>query len=229
MLAIFILSLPVALGGLFFTLFHLARRAQALGRTATTPALAEVGQDVCLVGIAQPDDPPGRSPLSEAPVLWLRASEIARGNRHTHSYDLGKVSTRFLLVDETVPDASVVIESKKISDLHILMHNRRYSKNGAALGNGELADDAMQGILAAVKFHLIERGKEERAVYPGDRIWAHGKLAQHDGKLRLGGFSAWLDDRPPEARVAWSGAHARVGAMGTGAAAVLALFSYLLA
>lgn len=133
-------------------------------------------------------------------------------NASSSSHSIGKVATTFLLVDETVPNASVAVESAKLRD--VLVRTRFASSDGRL-------HDAGQGQLAtAIRYvrHLTSsHGLEEKAIYPGDRLWVHGPLKDRGGYLGFG-RRAWLDDRAPDDRVAW---HTNFAAFG-GVVVVLA-------
>jgi hypothetical protein len=81
-----------------------------------------------------------------------------------------------------------------------------------------------------IRFHLLEKeGVEERAIRPGDRIWAHGRIRERDGELVLYGYSAWLDDRAPIERAAHAGDFARMAGMIGATGVAMTLIGWLMA
>ena len=211
-----IIAVLIGIPALLFALYHLGRRQQAVGcAEVATPAGAAPTKSASLVGVAYPWEPAGASPVTRRPVLWVRARKTVAGvgrNASSSSHSIGKVATTFLLVDETVPNASVAVESAKLRD--VLVRTRFASSDGRL-------HDAGQGQLAtAIRYvrHLTSsHGLEEKAIYPGDRLWVHGPLKDRGGYLGFG-RRAWLDDRAPDDRVAW---HTNFAAFG-GVVVVLA-------
>lgn len=230
-----VLGLPMAIFGLIFALVHLSHRQRAVGREVITPATAVEAKDVSVVGIVQPLEDTDQSPVSGDPVVWLRAFKTfqgffrSSGGSASHVRRIGKHNSRFALVDEFNPDKQVVIDGKRISETWILLENRRYRLDGTRINSSEDKPGAMQSIGRLLRFHLLEReGVEERAIRPGDRIWAHGRVRQRDGELVLYGFSAWLDDRPPTERAAQATDFARFGGLLGGTGAVMTLLGWLM-
>ena len=225
-----ILSIPITLSGLFIALINLSKRQRASGRKVITPSEASEAKDVSVTGIARPIDTPGKSPVLGDEVLWLRAYKTYQGVFRSSSGNasnvrrIGKVDTRFALTDESHPDKSIIINSKKISSTWILTAMRRYSLAGDPLDNTNAEENTLQSIISLLKFHLLEKeGIEERAIRPGTRIWAHGRIRNRNGELTLGGFSAWLDDLDPDDRVRKTTEFAKFGGI-LGAAGVLMFF-----
>ena len=225
-----ILGLPLALIGLMVALFHLSRRQRAIDREVITPANAVEMKDASVVGIVQAIEAPGKSPITDDEVVWLRAFKTFQGffrsssGSASHVRRIGKHNSRFALVDEVNPDHRLIINSKRISDVWILLENRRYKLNGQPLQAPEDRPGALQAMSNLLRFHLLEReGVEERAIRPGDRIWAHGRIRKRDGELVLYGYSAWLDDRAPIERAAHASDLARMAGMigATGVAMLL--------
>jgi len=230
-----ILGFPMALFGLIFALFHASRRQRAVGREVIPPSQAVEKKDLSFVGIVEPADEPGVSPITGEPVVWSRAFKTFKGlfrssgGSHSHTRRIGKVNTRFALVDETDPDKRIFVDSKRISETWILLPNRRYTLKGEPLSESNLSPGALQAIIALLKFHLIEgEGNEESCIRPGDRIRAHGKLRRCDGQLTLRGFSAWLDSREPADRVRNAMEYVKFGALAFGSGSVLVLFGWLI-
>ena len=230
-----ILGLPLAIFGLIFALVHLSHRQRAVGREVITPATAVEAKDVSVVGIVQPLEATDKSPVTGDTVVWLRAFKTfqgffrSSGGSASHVRRIGKHNSRFVLVDEFNPDKQVVIDGKRISETWILLENRRYRLDGTPLNSSDEKPGALQGLIGLLRFHLLEReGVEERAIRPGDRLWAHGRMRQRDGELVLYGFSAWLDDRPPIERAAHATAHARLGGMLGGTGALMTFLGWLL-
>ncbi len=230
-----ILGLPMMLFGLIFSLVHLSHRQRSVGRDVITPAKAVEAKDVSVVGIVQPLEKPDQSPVSGDEVVWLRAFKTFQGffrssaGSAAHVRRIGKHNSRFALVDEFSSDQKVVIDSKRISETWILLENRRYRLDGTPLNSSDEKPGALQGLIGLLRFQLLEReGVEERAIRPGDRLWAHGRIRQRDGEFVLYGFSAWLDDRPPIERAAHAAAHARLGGVLGGTGALMTLFGWLL-
>lgn len=230
-----LLGLPMMLFGLIFALAHLSHRQRAVGRDVITPATAVEAKDVSVVGIVQALEKPDQSPVTGNEVVWLRAFKTFQGffrsssGSASHVRRIGKHSSRFALIDEFNPDKQVVINSKRISETWILLKNRRYRLDGTPLNASDEEPGALQGLISLLRFHLLEReGVEERAIRPGDRLWAHGRIRQLDGELVLYGFSAWLDDRPPTERAAHAADHARFGGLIGGAGAFMALLGWLM-
>ena len=230
-----ILGLPMTLLGLMFALFHLSRRQRAVGREVIAPASAVEAKDASVVGIVQAIEEPGQSAITGDEVVWLRAFKTFQGffrsssGSSSHVRRIGKHSSRFALVDEVHPDRRVVIDSKRISDVWILLENRRFRLDGEPLHSSEDNRGALQALTDLLRFHVLEKeGVEERAIRPGDRIWAHGHIRQRNGELTLYGFSAWLDDRPPVERVAYASDLARMGGIAAAAGAVMTLIGWLI-
>jgi|GEM_PF-5119391 len=230
-----ILGLPMALLGLMFALYQLPRRQCSIGREVITPASAVEAKDVSVVGIVQPIEEPGKSPVAGDAVVWMRAYKTfqgffrSRSGSSSHVRRVGKHQCRFALVDEADPDRRVVIDSKRISDVMIWLENRRYRLDGEPMQSSEDHRGALQALKDLLRFHVLEKeGIEERAIRPGDRIWAHGHIRQRDGELVLYGFSAWLDDRPPTERVAYASDLARMGGIASATGAVMALIGWLI-
>ncbi len=229
-----ILGVPLALFGLIFALVHLSHRQRAVGREVITPATAVEAKDVSVVGIVRQLEETDTSPVTGDPVVWLRAFKTFRGffrssgGNASHVRRIGKHNSRFALVDELNPAQSLVIDSKRISEIWILVENRRYRPDGTPLASSEDKPGALQAIGRWLRFHVMEKeGVEERAIRPGDRLWAHGRIRQRDGGLVLYGFSAWLDDRPPTDRATHAADFARFGGLVGGAGAIMTLVGWL--
>lgn len=229
-LILIILGIPLTLFGLFFTLVNLSKRKRASGRDVIRPAVAAESKDVSVVGIARPIDTPGKSPVLNDEVLWLRAYKTyqgffrSSGGSASNVRRIGKFDSRFALTDESIPGKSIIINSKKISDIWIHVAMQRYSLSGERLFEANDEDSVLNSIVGFLKFHLLEKkGMEERAIRPGDRIWAHGRIKECNGELTLGGFSSWLDDLDPVERVRKSTMFAQFGGI-VGAAGALMIF-----
>ncbi len=235
-MTLLILSLPVAVLSLLFTLYNLNRRQRAILATdVVTPATASTGKNRSVVGIAQPGEPAEVSPVTDQPALWLRAFRTSKGffmsrsNNGSNVRRIGKVSTNFRLVDEDNPDASIIIRSGKISETDILVRNRRYSLDGAPMDTVETGGDPLKTAGSLLLFHVIKtEGMEEKTIQPGDRIWAHGRIREGEDGLSLSGWGSWLDDRPPAQRAAWHTAFAKAGAITFGISATIALVAWLM-
>lgn len=230
-----ILGLPLSIFGLIFALVHLSHRQRAVGREVITPATAVEAKDVSVVGIVQPLEATDKSPVTGDTVVWLRAFKTfqgffrSSGGSASHVRRIGKHNSRFVLVDEFNPDKQVVIDGKRISETWILLENRRYRLDGTPLAPAEGKSGALQSIGRLLRFHLLEKeGVEERAIRPGDRIWAHGRIRQRDGELVLYGFSAWLDDRPPTERAIHAAEFARFGSVVAGSGAFMVMTGWLI-
>ena len=230
-----ILGIPLTLFGLFFTLYHLSKRQRAVGRQVITPAMAVEAKDVSVIGIARAIDTPGKSPVLGDEVLWLRAYKTyqglfrSSGGSASNVRRIGKVDTRFALTDESEPGKSIIINSKKISEIWIQMAIRRFTLAGEPLLEPKSDKDALQAITSFLKFHLFEKeGTEERAIRPGDRIWAHGRIKERNGELTLGGFSAWLDHCEPSERVRYSTMFAQFGGLVGTAGLMMVLIGWLI-
>ena len=202
--------LPVGIP-LIFTLYHLGRRKLAIGRQVWTPTQVQASDDVSVVGVAQAWEQPGQSPLTREPVLWSRGySSFGDGPALSD----GKVQTTFVLRDEHHPHVAVAVESRDLQDVLV---RERGSRGVTADASSDSPLDALARQLGrAVRHHT----QEEKAVYPGDRVWVHGPLRQRDGYLAFG-TKAWLDDRPPERRVHWHTQLALFGAAMTVVTAVV--------
>jgi hypothetical protein len=230
-----LIGLPMMVFGLIFALVHLSRRQRSVGRDVITPATAVEAKGVSVVGIVQSLEETDKSPVSGDEVVWLRAFKTFQGffrssaGTDSHVRRIGKHNCRFAVVDEFNPDQKLVIDSKRISETWILLENRRYRLDGTPLNSSDEKPGALQGLIGLLRFHLLEReGVEERAIRPGDRLWAHGRIRQRDGELVLYGFSAWLDDRPPTERAAHAADHARLAGVLVGTGALMTLFGWLL-
>ncbi len=188
---LFLAGLPLA-----FTGYHMGQRRTALGRDVRIPSTAAPGKDVSVFGIAQPWQPAGISPVTQQPVLWVRARSSWQGRKGSGgSRSIGKLSTAFLLVDSTDPRWSVTVDSNAIGDINVRVR-RRY-----ATRDGTVKTEASENPIISASRHLSHRsGLEEVAIYPGDELWVHGPLRDQGGYL---GFAkrAWIDDRPPQTRV----------------------------
>jgi hypothetical protein len=225
-----ILGAPMGLFGLIFALFQLAHWRRATGRQAISPSQAVVAKDATVVGVVQPIETPGKSPITDEEVVWLRALQTAKGvfrsksGKTFYRSRVGKHRSRFALVDEQNPNLRLIINSNRISDLWVLLKTRRYRMDCTPLDTTADSPGAVQAVTSLLRFHLIERrGVQEQAIHPGDRIWAHGRIREKDGELVLYGYSAWLDDRAPADRAAYCGNLARIGGLiaATGALATL--------
>lgn len=192
-----IIGVPLA-----FMAYHLAMQKQVAGRTVHPPSQATAGKDVSVVGIAQPWEQPELSKASNQPVLWSRAhyvqtkSTFSKNNNTGPPKLLGKTRTHFQVIDEQFPQASVAVDSKRLREVKV--KNRK--------GAGSQASGRV----------------EERAVYPGDRVWLHGKLEDQGGYLGFG-RGAVLHDEHPEVRGKKHGTFALIGLVATGVAAVVAV------
>lgn len=229
-----IIGVPLTIFGLIFALYHLSTRQRNVGREVITPANVVEAKDVSVVGIVQPIEEPGKSPSTGDAVVWLRAFKTfesifrSSSGSSSHVSRIGKINLRFALVDEVNPDHRLVVDSKRISEIMIMLENRRYNPDGEPLQLHEKHRSARQAITDFFRFHLLEKeGVEERAIRPGDRLWAHGRIRERDGELVLYGFQAWLDDRPPVERVAYAGDLARMGGYLCGTGAVMVLIGWL--
>ncbi len=208
------LFLPVAVP-LAFTLYHLSRRQAADGRQVWSPAQVGAADDVSVVGIARPWEAPGISPLTEEPVLWSRAhSSYGDGP----AFSDGKVATTFVLRDEYRPEVAIAVESRDLREVLVRTRGARGSSADAAL------DNPVSALFRQLGRSMRHRTAEERAIYPGERVWLHGPLLQRQGYLAFG-KKAWLDDRPPERRVQW---HTQLAMLGGGVTAVVAVLVTIL-
>ena len=234
-MAFLILGAPLALFGLIFALYHLSHWRRAVGRQAISPSQAAVSREASVVGIVKPIETPGQSPITEEEVVWLRAMQTDKGVFRPKSGKMylrsriGKHRSRFGLVDESNPGQRLVIDSNRISDLWVLLQTRRYRMDCTPMESNQSQPSALQTAINLLQFRLLEReGVYERAIHPGDRIWAHGRIREEDGELVLYGHSAWLDDRAPAERAAYCANLARLGgAIGAGGA-LAALIGWLL-
>ena len=209
------LFMPVAVP-LAFTLYHLSRRQLADGRQVWLPAQVGATDDVSVVGIAQPWEAPGYSPLTDEPVLWSRAhSSYGDGT----AFSDGKVATTFVLRDEYQPEVAIAVESGDLREVLVRTRGARGSSADAA------RDNPISALFRQLGRSIRHRTAEERAIYPGDRVWLHGPLLQREGYLAFG-KKAWLDDRPPERRVHW---HTQLAMLGGGITAVVAVLVTMLA
>jgi len=197
--------------------------------------MAVEAKDVSVSGIARPVDTPGKSPVLGDEVLWLRAYKTyqgffrSRGGSASNTRRIGKVDTRFALTDESEPGKSIIINSKKISEIWIQMGMRRFTLAGEPLFEPNSDDNVLGSITSFFKFHLFEKeGIEERAIRPGDRIWAHGRIKERNGELSLGGFSAWLDHFEPSERVRYSTMFAQFGGLVATAGLMMVLIGWLI-
>ncbi len=188
----------VALAGLAFGAYHLAMRRQVAGLTSVPPHQATPTKRGSVVGIAQPWEQPQPSPATGKPVLWSRAYRAtqrmhARGNgrvgTRTHRRNLGKVRTQFQLLDEHDGRSAVAVDSSKLGDTAVDVPKRTYRSRQRT---GRL---------------------EEVAVYPGDRVWVHGRIEQQDGYLGFARRGTLIHGEPPEAKAA---KHSRYGLLGLG-------------
>ncbi|MCC5906124.1 MAG: hypothetical protein JJU13_07965 [Balneolaceae bacterium] len=230
-----ILGIPITLFGLFIALINLSKRQRASGRKIIIPSEAVEAKDVSVAGIARPIDTPGKSPVLGDEVLWLRAYKTYQGFFRSGSGNasnvrrIGKVDTRFALTDESHPDKRIIINSKKISEIWILTAMRRYNLAGDPLNNTSAEENTLQSIINFFKFQLLEKeGMEERAIRPGDRIWAHGRIRKRNGELTLGGFSAWLDDLEPNDRVRKTTEFAKFGGILCAAGVLMFFIGWLI-
>ncbi len=230
-----ILGIPITFFGLFLALINLSKRQRASGRKVISPSEAGEAKDVSVAGIARPIDTPGKSPVLGDEVLWLRAYKTYQGFFRSSSGNtsnvrrIGKVDTRFALTDESHPDKSIIINSKKISAIWILTAMRRYSLAGEPLDNTNAEENALQSVVSFLKFHLLEKeGMEEQAIRPGNRIWAHGRIRNRNGELTLDGFSAWLDDLDPDERVRKTTVFAKFGGILCAAGVVMFFIGWLI-
>ncbi|MCC5941102.1 MAG: hypothetical protein JJU37_06120 [Balneolaceae bacterium] len=231
-----ILGIPITLFGLFIALINLSKRQRASGREVISPAVAGEAKDVSVVGIARPIAATGESPVLGDEVLWVRAFKTYQGLFRSSSGSssnvrrIGKFDSQFALTDESDPGKSIIINSKKISEIWIQVAMRRYSLGGEPLfAEDSDLNNPITTIMNFLKFHLIEKeGMEERAIRPGDRIWAHGRIREINGVLTLGGFSAWLDDLDPAERVRNATAFARFGGMVSAAGLLMMFIGWLI-
>jgi hypothetical protein len=191
------------LAPLAFAAYHLAMRKQVTGRTVLPPSRAAAGRDVSVVGIAQPWETPEISEASGQPVLWSRVHRIAanstvtgrRKDNTTLPRLIGKTRTHFQVVDEHT-GAACAVDSPKLREVKV--RNRQ--------GPGSRRTGRI----------------EEHAVYPGDRVWIHGRLEDRGGHLGFG-RGAVLHDEPPEQRARKHGTFATIGLAAAGVGAIVAV------
>ena len=192
-----IIAVPLA-----FAAYHLAMGKQVTGRTVVGPSDAVAGKDVSVVGIAQPWEQPELSKATNLPVLWSRAHYVSRRStfRGTNSTGrpklVGRTRTHFQVVDEQKSQVSIAVESKRLREVKV--RNRK--------GEGSAAGGRI----------------EEKAVYPGDRVWLHGRLHDRGGYLGSG-RGAVLHDQPPQTRARKHRICALIGFVATGVTAVVAV------
>lgn len=192
-----IIAVPLA-----FAAYHLAMGKQVTGRTVVGPSHAVAGKDVSVVGIAQPWEQPELSKATNLPVLWSRAHYVSRTSTFSRSNStgppklVGKTRTHFQVVDEQQPQVSIAVDSKRLREVKV--RNRK--------GEGSAASGRV----------------EEKAVYPGDRVWLHGRLQDKGGYLVFG-RGAVLHDQPPQTRARKHRTFALLGFAATGVAVVVAV------
>ena len=184
----------LALGPLAFAAYHLASRKQLVGYRSVSPSQASPGKSVSVVGIAQPWEQPGVSKVTGAPVLWSRAHFVRR-SQSGPPRSAGTIKTQFAVVDEVDQQAAVAVDGRRLREVKV---RKRTGPGSATAGR-----------------------YEERAVYPGDRVWVHGRLEDRGGFLSFG-RGALLHDEPPETRARQHGVLAIVGIVGTGLGAATA-------
>lgn len=203
---------------LAFTGYHMGQRRPAVGRDVRLPSTAAPGKDVSVVGIAQPWQPAGISPVTQQPVLWVRARRSWQGRKGSGgSQSIGKLSTAFLLVDGHDPRWSVTVDSNAIRDLDVRVRRRYADRDGRVL-----TAPNEHPIISASRHVSHRSGLEEAAIYPGDELWVHGPLEDLGGYLGFG-KRAWIDDRPPETRSLRHTNFAIVGGVATAFGVALAL------
>ena len=234
MMVLTALGVPLAIFGLIFALFHLSRWRRAVGRQAISPSQATVAKEATVAGIVQPIETPDQSPITDDEVVWLRAFQTAKGVFRPKSGKMylrsriGKYSSRFGLVDETNPGQRLVIDSKRISELWVLLDTRRYRMDCTPLDGNQGQPSALHAAINLLRFYLVEKeGVKQRAIRPGDKIWAHGPIREKNGELVLHGYSAWLDDRAPADRARYCANVARIGGVIGASGALLALIGWL--
>ncbi len=225
-----IIATPVAIASLIFALYHLSSRVTVLrAEDPTGPAQVTPGRNLAVVGIAQPWEPPGISAVTQQPVVWARALRKTSGvfgdNGGNYTRQGPKIATAFMLRDEAAPDAAIAIESGRIGLPQVMIRTRRFGHDGtfiAAEGDGALdAISAVFGNLGS-NDHI-----EEKAIYPGERLYVYGKVHQRDGYLAMG-RGATIDDRPPEVRIARQTSLARGALAVCGVAVVVAVLGVVL-
>ncbi len=196
----------VALGALAFGAYHLAMRQQVAGRTSVPPSQAAPDKRGSVFGIAQPWDQPQPSAATGKPVLWSRAYRAtthmrAQGNgrvgTRTRRKHLGKVRTHFQVIDEHDGRSAVAVDSTKLGDTAVTVRERKYRPRNRS---GRI---------------------EERAIYPGDRVWVHGKIEDKGGYLGFARRGTIIHDEPPETRLKKHGMYAMLGVGGAGVGMVV--------
>ena len=185
---------------LAFAAYHLSMRKQLLGRESHPPSQATPGKEVTVVGIAQPWEQPGTSRVTGQPVLWNRAHFVSGRRDSGPPLSAGKVSTHFQIVDERDRRISVAIDSARVRDVRV---RNRVGDGSAATGR-----------------------YEEKAVYPGERVWVVGELTDTGG-FRGFGKGAVLLDEHPATRAGRHGIYASVGLALTVIAAMVAGAAFL--
>ncbi len=229
-MVIVIIAAPLAIASLIFALYHLStRQVIARAAAATGPARITSGRNLAVVGIAQPWEQPGTSAVTRQPVVWARAMRKTSGvfgdNGGNYTRQGPKIATTFMVRDEADPDAAIAIESGKIGLTQIIIRTRRFKHDGtfiAAEGDGALAAvTAVFGNLGSNN-HI-----EEKAIYPGERLYVYGKVRERDGYLAMG-RGATIDDRSPEVRLARQTTLAMGGLAICGVAAMTVLLGSLL-
>jgi hypothetical protein len=158
-----IIGVPLTIFGLIFALFHLSGRQRSVGREVISPANAIEAKDVSVVGIVQPIEEPGKSPVTGDAVVWLRAFKTFQGflrsssGSSSHVSRTGKINLRFCLVDEVNPDHRMIVESKRISEIMIMLETRRYKLDGEPLQLHEKHRSARQAMIDFFRFHMLEK------------------------------------------------------------------------
>lgn len=189
--------LVLGLAGLAFGAYNFAMLRQFDGLAGVRPGEAHVSRRICVVGIAQPWDPPEPSPVTERPVLWSEARRetttiSSRGNRagtRTRSKRHGRVRTRFQVVDEVDGASAIGVDGNKLPDTSVKLPEKAY-------GNRQ----SMTRI-------------REVALLPGTRVYVTGQLKDAGGYLLFGRWCQ-LQDVAPETRAAHHRQMAMLGGIG---------------
>lgn len=195
--------LALGLAALLFGAYNFAMLQQFAGLSGVRPGEAQASRRICVVGIAQPWDPPEPSPVTEQPVLWSEArrettSITSRGGRvgtRKRHKRHGRVRTRFQVVDEVDGVSAVGVDGEKLSHMSVKLPEKTY-------GNRQ----SMTRI-------------KEVALLPGTRVYVTGQLKDAGGYL-LFGRGCELQDVAPETRAAHHRQMAMLAGIG-GAAGLL--------
>ena len=193
-------------GNALLAMFWLAPRDPAAG---AMPVVApgddgmEVGQRVCVGGVAAEHDPAVPSPLDATEkVLWCHAivnrSKGPRAGKGPPATKTLKAATRFRLVDEHDPARYVLIDGHQLSASMVILDHDPDDVEQQALAEtpGSQTNPLMAIVEVFIDMTRSLHAANVKVIRPGDRLWASGRLRQDEDGPSLGRWTM-IDNVPP--------------------------------